>query len=314
MTQWYAKQLSKLTNVSVRTLHHYDRVDLLKPTVRLENGYRLYSESDLLKLQQIIALKFFGFELSQIKVLLANEMNVIEQFTVQSQLLRQKVSLLNTASEALDTIINDCDGSKTIPWETIIKLIEVFRMTQQLEQTWVGKVLNSDELKEYAAFQQELLKQSKEAKESFQKKWATLVAKISVNLHTDPASDFGMQLGKESMDLVNGVYGKERAGLRRKIWEEGFKKGYAGEEHGISPEIVDWLDKAIGAYYRKQGETILAQIGKVDQTKLKAQWDAFLEDMLGFDQKAKDDFHLYALQEHSVGEKAKNWIKMTYKL
>lgn len=69
MTQWFVKDLSRLTGVSVQTLHHYDRIQLLKPSLRLVNGYRVYSENDLLKLQQIIALKFFGFELSQIKTL-----------------------------------------------------------------------------------------------------------------------------------------------------------------------------------------------------------------------------------------------------
>ena len=57
MAQWFVKELSKLTHISVQTLHHYDRIDLLKPSVRLENNYRLYSEKDLFKLQQIIALK-----------------------------------------------------------------------------------------------------------------------------------------------------------------------------------------------------------------------------------------------------------------
>ncbi|HAT9096872.1 TPA: MerR family DNA-binding transcriptional regulator, partial [Legionella pneumophila subsp. pneumophila] len=60
MTQWFVKDLSQLTSVSVQTLHHYDRIGLLKPSLRLANGYRVYSEKDLLKLQQIIALKFFG--------------------------------------------------------------------------------------------------------------------------------------------------------------------------------------------------------------------------------------------------------------
>ena len=76
MKQWYAKELSQLTQVSVRTLHHYDKIGLLKPSLRQSNDYRLYSEKDLLKLQQIIALKFFGFELSQIKLLLAKQDDV----------------------------------------------------------------------------------------------------------------------------------------------------------------------------------------------------------------------------------------------
>lgn len=46
MAEWYVKDLSKLTGVSVQTLHHYDRIDLLKPSVRLSNGYRIYSETD----------------------------------------------------------------------------------------------------------------------------------------------------------------------------------------------------------------------------------------------------------------------------
>ena len=40
MAQWYVKDLSKLTQVSVQTLHHYDRMELLQPSVRLANGYR----------------------------------------------------------------------------------------------------------------------------------------------------------------------------------------------------------------------------------------------------------------------------------
>ena len=55
-------QLAKQICLSVRTLHHYDKIGLLKPMLRQSNGYRLYSEEDLVKLQQIIALKFFGFE------------------------------------------------------------------------------------------------------------------------------------------------------------------------------------------------------------------------------------------------------------
>ncbi len=90
MTHWYVKDLSKLTKVSVQTLHYYDKLNLLKPSLRLDNGYRLYSEADLLKLQQILALKFFGFELSQIKALLASSVDVIEHFIVQSQFLQKK--------------------------------------------------------------------------------------------------------------------------------------------------------------------------------------------------------------------------------
>src|ERR1700722_19563922 len=108
MAQWYVKELSKLTDVSVQTLHHYDRINLLKPSVRLPNGYRLYSEKDLLKLQQIIALKFFNFSLSQIKTLLSKPVDIIDQFTIQSSFLEKKAKTLFEASQTLKDIIADC--------------------------------------------------------------------------------------------------------------------------------------------------------------------------------------------------------------
>src|SRR5437879_4767495 len=102
MNQWYVKELSQLTGVSVKTLHHYDKIDLLKPSIRLSNGYRLYNEKDLLRLQQIIALKFFGFELSHIKSLMAKEMDIFHHFSAQQKWLEEKAKSLQVASNALN--------------------------------------------------------------------------------------------------------------------------------------------------------------------------------------------------------------------
>ena len=107
MTHWYVKELSKITSVSVQTLHHYDRIGLLKPSHRRANGYRLYSEADLLKLQQIIALKFFGFELSQIKTLLAQEGALVGQLFDQAAYLEKKAKTLLDASHKLKEQIQD---------------------------------------------------------------------------------------------------------------------------------------------------------------------------------------------------------------
>src|SRR5579872_1216968 len=139
MTQWYVKELSKLTAISVQTLHHYDRIDLLKPSVRLPNGYRLYSENDLLKLQQIIALKFFGFGLSQIKKLLNKDIDLIDHLSAQSEHLDKQANTLFEASQTLKNIISSCSRDNSVPWETIIKSIEVYRAIQQLEHSWEGK-------------------------------------------------------------------------------------------------------------------------------------------------------------------------------
>lgn len=105
MTKWYVKELAKLAGVSHQTLHHYDRIGLLKPSVRMENGYRVYSEEDLLKLQQIIALKSFGFELSQIGHLISGNLEVKEHFVLQAKFLQEKSKSLLDASRALKAIL-----------------------------------------------------------------------------------------------------------------------------------------------------------------------------------------------------------------
>lgn len=226
MAEWYVKDLSKLTGVSVQTLHHYDRIDLLKPSLRLLNGYRVYSEKDLLRLQQIIALKFFGFELSQIKALLAGCAGAIEHFSVQANLLEQKAMTMLDASNALKQIIAEVVDDKSIPWETIIKLIEVYRMTQQLEHSWVKEIFTPDELKQYAAFETDLKSNSTpEQKAAFEKNWANLVAEMKSNLDKDPTSAIGIAIGKKCMDWINGVYGKKHAHLRTKKFEKGFAEG-----------------------------------------------------------------------------------------
>ncbi|HYO90677.1 MAG TPA: MerR family transcriptional regulator, partial [Pyrinomonadaceae bacterium] len=67
---YLAQEFAERAGVTVRTLHHYDRTGLLKPSGYTAAGYRLYGEKDLARLQQIVTLKFIGFSLRQIKELL----------------------------------------------------------------------------------------------------------------------------------------------------------------------------------------------------------------------------------------------------
>lgn len=66
------KEVSKLTGVSVRTLHHYDHIGLLTPESTTEAGYRLYSQKDLMHLQEILFFRELGFPLKQIKSLMSD--------------------------------------------------------------------------------------------------------------------------------------------------------------------------------------------------------------------------------------------------
>ena len=93
------KKVSKISGVSVRTLHHYDEIRLLSPE-KYENGYRYYSEDDLSKLQAILFYKYLGFSLKQIKELLAEEESEILPH------LRKQLTLMQNEKQRLLTLID----------------------------------------------------------------------------------------------------------------------------------------------------------------------------------------------------------------
>lgn len=70
MSQYTVKQMAALCGVSVRTLHHYDAIDLLTPAIVGDNGYRYYGRTELLRLQQILFHKEIGLSLSAIAAIL----------------------------------------------------------------------------------------------------------------------------------------------------------------------------------------------------------------------------------------------------
>lgn len=313
MKQWQAKAFAKLAQVSVRTLHYYDKIGLLKPSLRQSNNYRLYSEEDLFKLQQIIALKFFGFELAQIQKLLTKEEDVRGTLAMQSKFLREKATSLLEASAMLDRISHRCGNNTSLPWQKVIELIEVYKMTQQLEDAWVKEIFTSEELKEYANFETELKSNTTpEQKEAFEKGWFNLVEEFKENLHEDPASETGLHLGHKLLDWVNSVYGKKYAHLRTKKFERGFGEGKGLSEHGLSPEIVAWMDKALDAYLKQRAYDILANVGNVSSTQLLQCWEQLMDEICGEQQEKKASIIAVALQDEKISQAAKNWLKAVY--
>jgi DNA-binding transcriptional MerR regulator len=94
-------EFADLAGVTVKTLHHYDRLGLLRPQ-RTTSGYRVYHSSDLVRLEQILALKTIGFSLSDIRALLDREALPLPAiFRQQREVLEEKRRLLDRAIRAL---------------------------------------------------------------------------------------------------------------------------------------------------------------------------------------------------------------------
>ena len=101
-TRYRVHQFAELAGVTVKTLHHYDRVGLLRPR-RTQSGYRVYTQADLVRLEQILALKTIGFSLKDIRTLLDREALPLPAiFRQQRDVLEEKRRLLDRAIRALN--------------------------------------------------------------------------------------------------------------------------------------------------------------------------------------------------------------------
>ena len=103
MSELYrVREFAALMGVTVKALHHYDRVGLLEPR-RTRAGYRLYSQGDRDRLEQIRALKFVGFPLRQIKTLLGwRSPLLVQALTRQRRELDEQRKRLDRAMAAID--------------------------------------------------------------------------------------------------------------------------------------------------------------------------------------------------------------------
>ena len=101
-------EVSKLTGVSIRTLQYYDTIGLLKPSEYTESGYRLYDDTVLERLQQILLFKELEFSLKEIK-----EIIDAPNFD-REKALEQQIELLTLKKEHLENLIDFARGIKTI--------------------------------------------------------------------------------------------------------------------------------------------------------------------------------------------------------
>ncbi len=106
MKAYTVHQLAEMAGVSVRTLHHYDQIELLKPSSRTDKGYRQYAEADLLRLQQILFYKELDFPLREIRRVLDEPgFNPVEALEEHRRELEQRMERLKCLMNTIDKTI-----------------------------------------------------------------------------------------------------------------------------------------------------------------------------------------------------------------
>ena len=126
MNKMYYKtgEFAKLANVTERTIRYYDKIGLLKPSFVLPNGYRQYTDSDLLKLQKILSLKHLGFSIDEIFPIVLEDQNLKESFKMQIELIESRIKHMVALKDSMESILSTIDDD-TIDWSKIISLIKM---------------------------------------------------------------------------------------------------------------------------------------------------------------------------------------------
>lgn len=109
------KQLAELAGITVRTLHHYDRIGLLRPAGRTEKAYRRYGREELLRLQQILFYKELGFPLSEIKAVLEDPLfDLIKALESHKQALSLESERIGQLLQTIDKTISNLKNNTSM--------------------------------------------------------------------------------------------------------------------------------------------------------------------------------------------------------
>lgn len=136
-------EFARKGSVSMRTLRYYDRAGILAPSGRSEGGYRLYTDADLVKLQYILALKYLGFSLDEIRACVrAGPAALQEGLAQQRAMLLEKRNQLNAIIAAIDRTQSLLASGAAGP-DLVAKIMEVMQMEQKPD--WMAKYLTPEQ-------------------------------------------------------------------------------------------------------------------------------------------------------------------------
>lgn len=125
-------ELAKQTGLSIRTLHYYDEIGLLSPSHRTEVGHRLYSDQDIIRLQQILSLRQLGFSLSEIRECLENpDFSLPKVIDLHRSQIREQMALSRTLLKRLNGIATELETTRAVAVERLIEAMETMTMSEQ---------------------------------------------------------------------------------------------------------------------------------------------------------------------------------------
>jgi MerR family transcriptional regulator, thiopeptide resistance regulator len=237
-------ELARRTGLTIRTLHHYDEIGLLKPSLHTDAGHRLYTAGDLARLQQIVSLRQLGFSLDEVRDCLQGpDFSPLAVIGLHLARLREQIELQRQLCERLEAVAAHLRAAGEVSAEDFLRTIEVMTMIENY----------------YTPEQLEQLKQRREAggeamdqrMQQAPQEWATLFADLRAAMEQgiDPADPRARAIEQRRQNLVNEFTGGD-TGIEQsltRLWKEQGANLSAQFGYNHDPQLSEYLDKVIQA-------------------------------------------------------------------
>ena len=200
---WKVGELARNTGMSVRALHHYDEIGLLRPSLRTAAGHRLYDRTDIERLQQIHSLRLMGISLDETKRLLdgaaASPRQVIDLHLAR---LREQMAMQKQLVRRLKALADHLDTAKPLSLEELCKTIE--------EMMRVEKYFTPEQLE---VMEQRRISVGEERMHAVRDDWNEIIPKVRAAMENgaDPTSPEVLALARRWKALVDEFTGGDPA-------------------------------------------------------------------------------------------------------
>ena len=240
---WKVGELAERTGLTVRTLHHYDAVGLLRPSERTDSahgsGHRLYTAADVARLQQILSLKHLGFGLEQIREYLARpDFDPRRIVRLHLERVRGQAAELKRLEDRLAALVEALEKAEIVSADEFLTTIE--------EMTMIEKYYTPEQLESQRQRREEV---GEEVIQQAPQQWGDLQAEVraAVDAGIEPTDPKAQQLARRWFELVSGFTGGD-PGIFQSL-----KAMYQNEDtiHGMDVAAMrpgmQWIEKAARA-------------------------------------------------------------------
>lgn len=235
---YHINEFKKISGVTVRTLRYYDKIGLLKPVSKTEGGHRVYSNTELKKLQQIQFLKTIGFKLSEIKIMLeSEEWDWSNSLTKQLSYVISEKDRLSKIEDSLRELINGIaiDGEEF----RIKKIMDLYnRDSKEVFNYHLDKLkLKNKEVLE------KLPNMASSDPDSLE--WIALVGQIKKYMHLGYRNSRIQNIIKR-MDVKKGEDFKGEDAFLDKLWDirMSSEESRKFNLYPMDQEVLDFMEKA----------------------------------------------------------------------